>query len=364
MSKKRIVISAGGTGGHLFPAQALAQQLTKEPSSPEILFVAGGLKTSKYFDRLHFPYEEVACGPLLSKNPIKCWRGLRDLAKGISQSVTILKRVRPHLVVGFGSYYTVPIVLAARWLNIPILLHEANSIPGKANSWLASLATCVGVNFPVSKNYFKGRVVEVGLPLREGYQAGAVGRDAAHHYYGLDPCRTTLMIFGGSQGAQAINQKVKECLPLFKALSLQVIHFTGKAEMVNELSQSYALHNISSRVKVFEDKMQMAWAAADAFIGRSGASAIAEAIEFEVPGLLIPYPFATDQHQDKNADFFVDDVGAGWKLSEEQLTGENLSEKISALFSAGQLSQFQKAMKNYKKRQHQMTLSELVMNLA
>jgi UDP-N-acetylglucosamine--N-acetylmuramyl-(pentapeptide) pyrophosphoryl-undecaprenol N-acetylglucosamine transferase len=142
-----------------------------------------------------------------------------------------------------------------------------------------------------------------------------------------------------------------------------VIHFTGSAELAKELSQGYASHNIPARVKIFEEKMQIAWAAADAFIGRSGASTIAEAIEFEVPGVVIPFPFAADQHQDKNADFLVDGVGAGWKMPEALLTAENLSEKIAALFDHGQLAKFQKAMKNYKKRLNQMTLSELVLQL-
>ena len=148
MPVKKVVITAGGTGGHLYPAQALAQQLKKLSPSREVLFVAGGLLTSRFFNRDQFNFEEVACSPLLSRNPLKVLKGLKNLVRGTSQTVAILKRFKPDVVVGFGSFYTAPILLAAKWLKIPIILHEANSVPGKANQWLASFADTVAVHFP------------------------------------------------------------------------------------------------------------------------------------------------------------------------------------------------------------------------
>ncbi len=364
MLVKRVLITAGGTGGHLYPAQGLAQQLLKQVKAPQILFVAAGLATNRYFDRNQFSFKEVASSPLLSRHPVKSLKGFFHLFKGFRQSLKILKKYEPDVVVGFGSYYTVPILLAARWLKIPIVLHEANSTPGRANKWLASLATCVGLHFPSTAAFFKNKpTVDVGLPLREGYQLTSVDKEKALTYYGFSDRKPTLLICGGSQGARAINQLIKECLPIFKKLSLQVIHLTGDAEMAAYLHSLYDSYQIPAQVKAFENQMQMAWRAADGFVGRSGASTIAEALEFEVPGILIPYPYATDQHQEKNADFLVKTVGSAWKLLESKLTPALLSKSIEALYQPEQILIFKKALKTYKQRPHQITLCELILKM-
>jgi UDP-N-acetylglucosamine--N-acetylmuramyl-(pentapeptide) pyrophosphoryl-undecaprenol N-acetylglucosamine transferase len=361
MASKRIVITAGGTGGHLYPAQALAQQLMKQTVTPDVLFVAGKLSTNRYFDRNLFSFKEVVCSPLQSWNPLHSLRGIVHLIKGIKQSIEILRKYQPHVVVGFGSYYTVPILLAAKWLKIPIILHEANSIPGRANKWLSSFATCVGLHFPSTAQYFKTKTMEVGLPLREGYDLAAVTKENALAYYGLSSRQKTLLICGGSQGARSINQFIKDCLPFFQRNSLQIIHLTGDADMTRNLQSIYSFNHIHACVKDFENQMQMAWRAADGFVGRSGASTIAESIEFEVPGILIPYPYAMDKHQEKNADFLVENVKSAWKLLEPGLTAKLLGFTIEALFEKNQYFSFKEALKNYKQRPHQMTLCQLVL---
>lgn len=362
MRHKRILITAGGTGGHLYPAQALAQQCQKR--GMEVLFVAGGLASNRHFDQHCFPFQEIPCSPLLSFHPWKSLKGIGDLFKGSFQSRAILKHYSPDVVVGFGSYHTVAVLLAARWLNIPIVLHEANSVPGKANRWLSSLATRIGVHFPSASAYFnQKKTVEVGLPLREGYSLKAVDKQAAIDYYGLSPHRKTLLICGGSQGARAINQWMEKCLPVFQELSLQLIHFTGDSAIAERLSILYAAHAIPACVKAYESQMHMAWRAADGFIARSGASTIAEVTEFEVPGILIPYPHATNQHQEKNADFLVATIQSAWKILEGDLSIGLLQEKIKNLFEEKQLLAFKKALKTYKESSCQMTLCDLVFNL-
>jgi UDP-N-acetylglucosamine--N-acetylmuramyl-(pentapeptide) pyrophosphoryl-undecaprenol N-acetylglucosamine transferase len=363
MAQPRILISAGGTGGHLYPAQALAQQLKKQAPDSDTLFVAAGLKTNRYFDRLAHAYMEIASQPLLSRNPIKCLKGAFHLLKGYGQSVAIMQTYRPDLVVAFGSFYTVPTLLAAKTLRIPIILHEANSIPGKANRWLAPLADCVGIHFPSTSAFFKGQTVEVGLPLREGYRLHAVSRESALNYYGLNSQRKTLLIFGGSQGAKAINACVGACMPRLKELDLQIIHFTGHAQNAEELAQLYGRHAVPACVKPFEDQMQMAWSAADAFLGRGGASSVAESMEFEVPGIIIPYPYATDKHQEKNADFLVETVQAGWKLLEEELSAEKLSQTLRRFFEEQKDLSFKEAIQRYKQRPNQLDLCQLVLKM-
>lgn len=156
---------------------------------------------------------------------------------------------------------------------------------------------------------------------------------------------------------------MKKCLPVFKRLSLQIIHSTGDAGKAADLAVLYATHHIPACVKAFEPQMQIAWRAADAFVGRSGAATIAESIEFEVPGILIPYPFATDHHQEKNADFLVETVKSGRKLLEPGLTPQLLSETLEHLFEDTQYLAFKKSLNVYKKRPHQLTLCQLVLKL-
>lgn len=359
---KRVVISAGGTGGHLFPAQALASKLKEQ--SVDVLFVAGGLSTSRHFDREKYAFCEVTSAQILSKNPLKILRGIVHLARSVKQSLAILKKVQPDVVVGFGSYYTVPIVLAARWLKIPIVLHEANSIPGRANRYLSSFATHIGVHFPMTLPYFKDKARCAGLPLREGYSLCAVSKDKALDYFGLEAGQKTLLVFGGSQGAKSINASIKLCTPVFHSLSLQLIHLTGDRDTAEDLQRHYAEHGIRACVKVTEHRMNMAWRAADGFVGRSGASTIAEATEFEVPGILIPYPHATDNHQEINANFFACDVGAGKKILEKELTSERLSSAIEELFHLEYQEKGREAARKHKQTMQHQTLTDLVRQTA
>lgn len=365
MAVRKVVITAGGTGGHLYPAQGLADQLLVSPSAPSVLFVAGKLSTNCYFDSKAFSFKEIACSPLLSRHPLKMIKGLACLTKAIWQSVKILKHYQPDVVVGFGSYYTVSTLVAAKLLKIPFILHEANSIPGQANRLLAPFASYVALHFPSTAIFIKGksRCVEVGLPLRKGYQKNAVDKLEALNYFQLENKRQTWLVLGGSQGARAINELIKKSLPYLQNLDVQFIHLTGPHQSLEELKKCYAFHHLPACVKPFEKNMQWAWRAADTFIGRAGASTLAEAVEFEVPAILIPYPFATDQHQEKNADFLVEEIKAGYKLIEKDLSSHQLVSKISSLTKTFELETFQKALNHHKKRPHQTTLHDLIFSI-
>lgn len=358
---KKVLITSGGTGGHIFPAIGLAQELQKADHKIDIFFMAGGLQTNRYFDRKNFSYQEVACSRLISKNPLKLILGLLNLFKGVGQSIRFMKQYRPDVVVGFGSFYTVSTLLAAKFLKIPIVLHEANSLPGKANKWFAPYAAYVGILFPATKYFIKGNTLEVGLPLREGYLRGQILRKEALDYFQLDETTLTVLIFGGSQGSNAINNLLKEALWNTYENQIQVIHLTGDKNVVEELTQIYSRYNIRSCVKPYEGSMNKAWEAADLFIGRAGASTIAESMEFEVPGILIPYPHATENHQEKNADFFVEEVGGGLKLLEKNLTSEGLSRAL--LCELKEIKTKKKAIQEYKKRPGRKKLSQLILGM-
>ena len=273
------------------------------------------------------------------------------------------EKFSPDVIVGFGSYYTIPVLLAAKWLKCRLCLHEANSVPGQANQWLAPLADYVGVNFPFTASFFKRKTKVVGLPLRDGFQLEAVKKNEALSYFGLSENKKTLLICGGSQGARSINKLIENCLPAIKKIGLQCIHLTGNPIEAELLSSLYASHRIPCCVKPFEGQMQMAWRAADAFVGRSGASTVVESIEFEVPGILIPYPFATDRHQDKNAEFLVNEVKTGKFFLESDLNSARLGIAIGELLQDKQYNDCLQAIRTYKMRPHQLTLCQLIQDL-
>lgn len=313
---KRILICAGGTGGHIFPAIALVEELKHLDSSLDILFAGGKLDTNPFFSKQLYPYRSISCSPLPFSQPWKLPQASWQIVKGIRQSQAIIHNYRPDLIVGFGSYYTLPVLAAARLEKVPYILHEANSIPGKVNRLMASRAILTATHFPDVK--VRGKTLQVSMPLREGCRKGDVSRAAAAAYYDLDPNKKTLLILGGSQGARAINDVVSKTEFPFE----QIIHLTGKT----------LAHPISGRViKDFEPEMQHALTLADAAVCRAGAGTIAELIEFDIPAVLIPYPQASENHQETNANFFSQKVGGGVVLLEKAFNPLTLIDALQSL---------------------------------
>jgi UDP-N-acetylglucosamine--N-acetylmuramyl-(pentapeptide) pyrophosphoryl-undecaprenol N-acetylglucosamine transferase len=179
----------------------------------------------------------------------------------------------------------------------------------------------------------------------------------------LQPTKTTLLVFGGSQGAQAINRLVIEaisCNPKIFREQLQVIHIAGTQDAVDSLRSSYQQQQVNARVKDFEPRMDLAWQAADFFVGRAGAGTIAEAMEFEVPGILIPFPRAADGHQDKNADFMVKTVGGAKVYSEKELTAQELCRAISSFLEINNITRMREAIHRYKQTSRRTDFCTLI----
>lgn len=330
MERKKVMLATGGTGGHVYPAMALADQLKHKEI--DVLFTGGGLGKNRYFLRDQYPYEEVSCGnPRMSK-PFSALFQLLKLIRGVLQSFRLISQFQPQLIVGFGSFYTVPPLIAGRLMGIPILLHEANRIPGKVNRLLSPYVAITGVQFPDTTKHLKGRVMHVPIPLRDGYRKGVVSAKVARDHFGIQPDIETVLIFGGSQGAKVLNSVVAESVTqLPEGKKIQVLHFTGDPDATKELEQKYREKGLVACVKDFESRMDLAWQAADFVISRAGAGTIAEAIEFEVPGILIPFPNAADNHQESNADFFVDVVKAGLKCRQQGLDAPQLIQALETI---------------------------------
>lgn len=359
---KRVLITTGGTGGHIFPAMALAKQLSQIDPSIQLLFVGGKLSANRYFARETFPFREIPCGTLPLKKPLTAIRNAGHIVQGIISSRNIIQSFKPDIVVGFGSFYTLPTLLAAKWQSVPIILHEANRIPGKVNRLLSKYATITGVHFPDTAKHLKGKTIEVAVPLRDNFKLGTTTPSQAKAHFKLDPNRPVLLIFGGSQGAQSMNQIVLEAILTLNHPHLQILHFSGDVESAQLFQRQYDASGIKATVKAFENRMDLAWQAADMVISRAGAGTIAEAMEFEVPGILIPFPHATDNHQESNADFMVDVVNGAVKYIESEMLPIELARTIEE-FLANDLRDLRvkrEAIHRYKKREKPQDLSTIV----
>lgn len=371
---KRILIATGGTGGHIYPAIALAQKFAREQKDAKVLFTGGGLCQNRYFDR-SLDFRSISCGAFTNKSPLALMGACLNISKGVWQSRKLIREFKPDVAVGFGSYYSFPPLLAAKLQGVPVILHEANSIPGKVNRILAPYALATGVHFPQTLGLVKGCRYEVGMPLRNGFEKGSVQRSEAMRYFDFDVnddglYLKTMLVFGGSQGANVINRSAPEALALLDGSGLlkvsrrvQVVHIAGEAGLKAELVEAYARIGVRACVKVFEERMDLAWQAADFVISRAGASSVAEQLEFEVPGVLIPFARAADDHQNHNANFLVDDVGGAVKVLERNLNGERLAGMIAGFLDNVELSRMRNAMVEYKRKSRGCDLYALINKL-
>lgn len=342
MDMKKVLICAGGTGGHIFPAIALAEELRATRSDIDVHFIGGRLTTNRFFPKEKYPFCSIECSALPFSRPWLLPNAGWSIWKGFCQSQTFIKDYEPDLIVAFGSYFTFPTLLAARKERIPYVLHESNRIPGKVNRLMASRAITTALHFPDVA--IKGNKNQVSMPLRADCNKQSVTREEAARYYGLSADRSTLLVLGGSQGAKAINALIDTAKLPFE----QIIHLTGTT------AQATAAGKV---VKVFEPEMKYAYALADAVICRAGASTLSELIEFELPAVLIPYPQAADNHQEANARFFEQTVGGGVVVLEKDLNAATIIEALR------QLKNRQANIQAYKKKQNLQPFEALITQL-
>ena len=357
-------MAAGGTGGHLFAAQGLGLDLIQARPKARILFLGPGLSKSPYFQRELFAHKEVSGATPYKKNPILLIKSCFKLLKGVLQSVYYLKKSKAKVVIGFGSFYSFPPLLAARLMGIPFIIFDPNTLPGKVNRFFSRWAVFNAIYFKSAARHVKGDSLSVHMPSMEKKRKSCPKKARGH--FGLSSERFTFLVFGGSQGAQAINTSFCAFLKQFisKGLPFQVIHLVGSLAEVEKVRLSYASDQVLAVVKPFEKRMDLAWSSADLSISRAGAATLAEQIEFCVPSILIPYPYATEDHQEKNATFLEEEVGGGVKLLEKELSAERLILVIESLLKEHhcRLKLMKKALKEFKQSEDRSDFSAAVLN--
>jgi UDP-N-acetylglucosamine--N-acetylmuramyl-(pentapeptide) pyrophosphoryl-undecaprenol N-acetylglucosamine transferase len=302
-----VLVASGGTGGHLFPALALANELARRYPSTRIAFVGAGRTAGRDavietgFEWYAVPGRGLPRRGVLAMLPF-AW----DLLRGVLASRTLVRRLRPDVVVGFGNYGSVAPLYAAHRRRVPIVLHEANALPGKANRLLARYARAVAVQFDEAAKAFHraggARVETVGMPVRAELLALPDAREA-RRAYGLDENALTLLVMGGSLGARRLNEVVCAALPQLERLDppVQVVHLCGAADEPS-VKAAYEASTVAHALRAFETDMARAYAAANCALCRAGASTVAELAVTGTPSLLVPYPYATEAHQARNAD--------------------------------------------------------------
>jgi UDP-N-acetylglucosamine--N-acetylmuramyl-(pentapeptide) pyrophosphoryl-undecaprenol N-acetylglucosamine transferase len=364
---KKVLFASGGTGGHLFPAQALADQLVREDLEIQVFFAAAQLSHNAYLDKKKFHFCDISSTTPFCGSFFKRLKSLCILLKGVCQGFRLLAKEKPRLVVGFGSFHTFPILCAAVLKKIPLVLFESNAIPGKVVRLFSSRALLTGIYFSEAKKFLKGKIIEVEIPKPKVLLASAISKQAARSLFQLAPDLMTLLVFGGSQGAERINASILGLIPLLSQANLpfQLIHFTGNEESALAIAQLCERLHIRCYAKKFEQQMQVAWSASDVVICRSGAMTLAELLQHEVPGILIPYPFASDQHQLKNAQFLEKKVGGAIHLAEHVLTPPLLAHTLMPLIASDSQRRIElkKAIENFKARQKKADLGRLILEI-
>jgi UDP-N-acetylglucosamine--N-acetylmuramyl-(pentapeptide) pyrophosphoryl-undecaprenol N-acetylglucosamine transferase len=333
MKKLRIVMAGGGTGGHLFPAIAIAEAFLEKNPQNIILFVS----TGRAFERAvlakqGFRIECITAEGIKGKGIRNQLCALVRLPKGVVEALRILNRFVPDLVIGVGSYASGPLILAAWLLRIPIVLHEQNIQPGITNRILFPLAVRVHVSFPNTR--FRTQSAKIrfsGNPIRKKIQECADQSIASEPSAVSTRRPFTIGIVGGSQGAHAINLAVIQALPLLKDHGIHFIHQTGQSDL-QMVQDAYRLYETSRTVQPFFQDMTDCYQQADLMICRSGATTVAEIMALGKPAIFIPFPHASDNHQVLNAGRLVQ-LQAAEMILESDLTGHVLTERILFLAS-------------------------------
>ncbi|MBT9505324.1 undecaprenyldiphospho-muramoylpentapeptide beta-N-acetylglucosaminyltransferase [Rhodoferax sp.] len=325
-SSRCALVMAGGTGGHIFPGLAVAQALRERGWRVHWLGGTGSAAQPSMESRLvppqGFPFETINFSGVRGKGVVTLLMLPVRLLRAFWQSVRVLRRVKPDVVVGLGGYITLPAGLMSALLGKPLVLHEQNSIAGMANKLLAAVAKRVFTAFPEVMP--QGRWV--GNPLRSAFIGAA---DPGPRFAGRSgPLR--LLVVGGSLGARALNDIVPQALALIPAAQRPVVLHQSGATQIEALRTNYAAAGVQAELTPFIDDTAQAFADADLVICRAGASTVTEIAAIGAAALFVPFPAAVDDHQTHNARFLVDQ-GAGWLLPQSELTPQGLAALLQKL---------------------------------
>ena len=346
--KLRVLISGGGTGGHIFPAVSIANEIKHSRPDAEILFV--GAESRMEMEKVPAAGYKIIGLPVYGfdrRNLLRNFKVLYNLFKSIAKARKIVKEFAPHIAIGVGGYASGPTLWAASHMGVPTLLQEQNGYAGVTNKLLASKAEAICVAYENMERFFPAeKIVLTGNPVRQDLVNDKITRDEAAAFFGLDPARKTILVVGGSLGARTVNDSIAGALPVLAQSDVQLIWQTGKS--YDNKAQEILAATPCSNVKqmAFISRMDMAYKAADLVVSRAGASSISELCLLEKPVILVPSPNVAEDHQTRNAEalstrgaaLLVKDVDAAQQLIptalqlvKDETSLANMSVAIAAL---------------------------------
>ncbi|RYE10919.1 MAG: undecaprenyldiphospho-muramoylpentapeptide beta-N-acetylglucosaminyltransferase [Sphingobacteriaceae bacterium] len=300
---KRIIISGGGTGGHIFPAIAIADALKKLYPNTELLFVgANGRMEMEKVPAAGYQIEGLDIAGFQRGSILKNLSLPFKVLSSVSKAKSIIKNFKPDAVVGVGGYASGPLLYAASTQNVPILIQEQNSYAGITNKWLSKKASTICVAFDGMERFFPAdRIIKTGNPIRRSSVEIEGKREEAFDFFKLSPQKKTILVTGGSLGAGTLNKCMLAGLEQIIAADVQLIWQTGKFYYKGILEKLGSAINPNICVLEFLNRMDLAYAAADVIISRAGAGTIAELCMVKKPVILVPSPNVAEDHQTKNA---------------------------------------------------------------
>ena len=361
MKKYRILIAAGGTGGHVFPAIALAEQLRSLGHNPSFITDHRG---KAMIPKDYAKTAIVAASPYGSTR-FKRFLGLMKLAIGAVQTTAIMLIKRPHLIIGFGGYPTVAPAIIGYGLGKPVMLHEQNAFFGRANAFLAPYARRIALSWPDTKNIPEDCTAKAeisGMPVRQAFHKIA----SQPYTTPTDDDPITILIIGGSLGAEIFGVIIPQALsrlPIEVRKRLHIIQQVRKSQQ-SSVQEQYDNAGIKAELSPFIDSIAEDMAKAHLVIGRSGASFVAELVVAGRPALLVPFPQAMDDHQTANAQA-IEAIKGGWHIPEKEMSAGSVAGKIATLISSPQmLSEAAKNIKGLSQSNAGLNLAESLIALA
>lgn len=352
----KVLIAAGGTGGHIYPGIAVAKEILRRDAASEILFVgtARGLETKIVPDN-GFELSLINSAGLKNVGFVGKLKGMLILPKSFLEARAIIKKFKPDAVVGAGGYVSGPVLLMAALMRVPTLVMDSNALPGFTNRQLAPFVTKAALTFDEALSYFGKKGIVTGNPVRqEFFEIAQKPRGEKMH----------ILIFGGSQGARAINNAMGDALELLPADRLEITHQTGEFDF-EKLKEVYARSTFAAAdVRPYIGNMVSEFEKADLVICRAGATSCAEIAAAGKAALLVPLPTAADDHQRKNAEALAS-AGAARMILQRDLSGESLANEILSLAAAPErIGAMERSAKSLARRDAAETTVNLIEEIA
>jgi UDP-N-acetylglucosamine--N-acetylmuramyl-(pentapeptide) pyrophosphoryl-undecaprenol N-acetylglucosamine transferase len=355
-SELAVVVAGGGTGGHLYPGIAVAREILRRAPGARVTFAgtARGLE-ARIVPREGFALDLIRSAGLKGKGLGARLRGLALLPLSFVDAWRLLSRRRPHVVIGVGGYSSGPVVLTASLRGMPTMVLEQNAAPGFTNRKLAKRVRAAAVTYEETLAYFGSKGFLAGNPVREEFFARGLGPSD----------RKRVLVFGGSQGAHAINVAMAAAAPLLvrRHEGIDIVHQTGERDLAWTRDE-YRRGGVAARVEAFLDPMAAEMKAADVAVSRAGATTLAELAASATPAVLVPFPAATDDHQRRNAEALAK-AGAAVVIEQRDLSGERLADVVAALLSdAARRERMREAMRGLARPDAAARIVDRVLALA